>query len=63
MAKVHTSFTQVYVQILVFKNTLVKAWTREGGVLRGLQHPHLLAESCNCNAKKFTKQIDTNVLF
>ena len=24
MAKVHTSFTQVEVQILVFKNTLVK---------------------------------------
>ena len=25
MAKVHTSFTQIEVQILVFKNTLVKA--------------------------------------
>ena len=28
MAKVHTSFTQVEVQILVFKNTLVKVLTK-----------------------------------
>ena len=46
--------------------TQVKTFSQgrgNGGVLRGLQHPHLLVESCNCNAKKFTKQINKKVLF